>query len=214
MGEGCPLTAAPPDLECGAAPLGPPAPAQPTAVPIPGCTHLEGGLFSAPGCLWVGGPGRSARETPAPSWSAAPPPPGSLLAWCCPSPTLALGPGALAPPLPAPAPPAGTPSRPYLPPLGLPPALSPSCLLSLSVCPAPPQCCCPRAGRHPQARDSLGSLLGVVPARGRPRPVAILESGGLSAGPSEDETHFPCLSLQLMDVPFFLACLRQLIKAS
>lgn len=53
MDEGCPLTAAPPDLERGAAPLGPPAPAQPTAVPVPGCTHLEGGLFSAPGCLWA-----------------------------------------------------------------------------------------------------------------------------------------------------------------
>lgn len=103
---------------------------------------------------------------------------------------------------------------PALPASSWPPAGPQSVLPPLSVCPAPPQCCCPRAGRHPQARDSLGSLLGVVPARGRPRPVAILESGGLSAGPSEDETHFPCLSLQLMDVPFFLACLRQLIKAS
>ena len=54
----------------------------------------------------------------------------------------------------------------------------------------------------------------VVPAWGRPRPVARLEIGVLSTQPSEDETHVLCLSLQLVDAPFFLPCLKQLIKAS
>lgn len=150
MDEGCPLTAAPPDLERGAAPLGPPAPAQPTAVPVPGCTHLEGGLFSAPGCLWAVAlaavPGR--LLLPAGRQPHRLQAPFSL--GVVPHPLLLRALGPWPPPPPAPAPPAGAPSRPCLPPLGLLPALSPSCLLSLSVCPVPPSAAAPGQGGTPK----------------------------------------------------------------
>lgn len=131
-----------------------------------------------------------------------------------PHPLLSPGPGALDPPHLAPAPPVGVPSRPYLPPLGLPLVLSPSCLLSLSVCSAPPSAGAAGRGGTPKPDTAWEACWVVVPARGRPRPVARLEIRVLSTQPSEDETHVLCLSLQLVDAPFFLTCLKQLIKAS